>query len=567
MYPKIDSETKQLPDGEMCNIKGNMQQMKKKDINCQQFFPKTTKMTKDFMDKMYVKKLAKAETYVLEDGSKCRTISVIAALVVLFLFSFFGVFFMWYTDGFNNIIYSNMVIREGAPGYEIWRKPPLKILVKVYLFNYTNVDRFEDGQDAKLNVQEKGPYVYEESMERVNLNFSGNRVSFQLKKSYKFVPELSKGRQNDIIVVPNMFLLGATAINRYSSFLTKLTVSSGLNGLYSKAFLSLAADRLIMGYDDSMYALSRSIMVFQDKKMADKIGLLSKNIGVSDDVMTVHTGQGDIDKIGKILSVNGKDKVNFWSTEECNSFTDSTDGTLFSPKAVSQKKPLKVFQKDMFRHVPLVFKKESTILDGDIPSYTYEVPDNFFDSPDYYPANQCYCEMDGGTCPPHGLFNSTLCSMGVPTFISNPHFHRADPKLTESITGLNPNGTLHGTTMELHPTMGFPMSGNTRLQINMQILKISEFSQLYKYQDGMILPIAWFDVSMQDKYLPEEIKDIIATTTHTVALIKNLLKYGSIVIAIMTLIPIAANLRYKMTKNKRRDSTRPLRKQDSEVEA
>lgn len=99
------------------------------------------------------------------------------------------------------------------------------------------------------------------------------------------------------------------------------------------------------------------------------------------------------------------------------SFADSTDGTLFSPKAVSQRKPLKIYQKDMGRHVDLVFKKENTVLDGDIPSFTYEIPDYVFDSPDYYPQNQCYCEMDGGTCPPHGLFNSTLPAMGKNLFM------------------------------------------------------------------------------------------------------------------------------------------------------
>lgn len=54
-----------------------------------------------------------------------------------------------------------MIIREGAPGFEIWRKPPIKMLTNVYLFNYTNVDRYEEGLDDKLNVEEKGPYVYE----------------------------------------------------------------------------------------------------------------------------------------------------------------------------------------------------------------------------------------------------------------------------------------------------------------------------------------------------------------------------------------------------------------------
>lgn len=72
---------------------------------------------------------------------------------------------------------------------------------------------------------------------------------------------------------------------------------------------------------------------------------------------------------------------------------------------------------------------------------------------------------------------------------------------------------------------------------------------------------------MEDKDLPQEIKDIIAMSTHTVALIKNLLKYGSIVLAIVTMIPILVNIRYKMRKSKSRDGTRTLRPQELVIDA
>lgn len=67
----------------------------------------------------------------------------------------------------------------------------------------------------------------------------------------------------------------ATALNRYANFFTRFTVAGGLSGVYSKTFLNLAADRFIMGYDDSLYSISKNIMMFQDKKLADKLGLLS----------------------------------------------------------------------------------------------------------------------------------------------------------------------------------------------------------------------------------------------------------------------------------------------------
>ncbi|KAL3270554.1 hypothetical protein HHI36_021092 [Cryptolaemus montrouzieri] len=291
------------------------QAISQKERNVKQFFPKTTKLTKDFIGKVNISKFAKSDTYVFGDEWRNSRLLIITGLLILFLTSFFGIIFMWYTDGFNNIIYSNLVITEGSPAFEMWRNPTPKPLVKVYIFNYTNVDRYEEGIDTKLNVEEKGPYVYEDTMERINIKFNGSYVSYQVKRSYRFVPELSNGRQNDIVVVPNMLMLGIAGVHRYSNFFTRLTISGGLNGYYAKPFIRIAADRYIIGYDDELYTLSKSVMRFQDKKPADKLGLLSLKVGENPDVYTMHTGLGDIDQIGTIKSWNGKTHFGYWSTK------------------------------------------------------------------------------------------------------------------------------------------------------------------------------------------------------------------------------------------------------------
>ena len=41
-----------------------------------------------------------------------------------------------------------------------WRKPPMKPLVRVYLYNYTNTVEFTTGMAKKLRVEEVGPYSY-----------------------------------------------------------------------------------------------------------------------------------------------------------------------------------------------------------------------------------------------------------------------------------------------------------------------------------------------------------------------------------------------------------------------
>jgi CD36 family len=52
-------------------------------------------------------------------------------------------------------------MRPGSFIYYMWEKPPLAVIMQLYLFNITNADAFLSGVDKKLKVVEVGPYVYQ----------------------------------------------------------------------------------------------------------------------------------------------------------------------------------------------------------------------------------------------------------------------------------------------------------------------------------------------------------------------------------------------------------------------
>lgn len=85
--------------------------------------------------------------------------------------------------------------------------------------------------------------------------------------------------------------------------------------------------------------------------------------------------------------------------------------------------------------------------------------------------------------------------LGVPLFVSYPHFYGGDASLREAIDGLK---TLQKkdveTYLNIHPTMGFSMTGKARLQLNIQVQKAFGVHQLDRYEDGLLLPLAWFDI-------------------------------------------------------------------------
>lgn len=49
---------------------------------------------------------------------------------------------------------------DGSETFEMWRDPPIELILKVYLFNVTNKDEYMSGKDEKLKFQQVGPYAY-----------------------------------------------------------------------------------------------------------------------------------------------------------------------------------------------------------------------------------------------------------------------------------------------------------------------------------------------------------------------------------------------------------------------
>lgn len=195
--------------------------------------------------------------------------------------------------------------------------------------------------------------------------------------------------------------------------------------------------------------------------------------GTSRDVMTIYSGEDDIRKLALMDNFNGSPKLNFWATDECNR-VDGTDGSQFPPQYMDKKHSLEVFIKSFCRKFPLVYDSEVNIYDG-IPAWRYKAPLNVFSNPSINPANQCYCHMESGTCPPSGVFNVTRC-FDAPIFSSFPHFFTGEESLFRNIEGLKPDENKHRTYADVHPRLAFPIDGASRFQINVQVHKVNMVS-------------------------------------------------------------------------------------------
>lgn len=58
------------------------------------------------------------------------------------------------------MVQQNLILKNGTLRFDAWYKVPVHANLRVYLFNYTNIEEFESGKDSKLKLQEVGPYTY-----------------------------------------------------------------------------------------------------------------------------------------------------------------------------------------------------------------------------------------------------------------------------------------------------------------------------------------------------------------------------------------------------------------------
>ena len=104
----------------------------------------------------------------------------------------------------NYIIESKVALLPGTEVSQAWISPPLTPLLKIYYFNATNAEEYLNG--GKLRVQEVGPFVYEEKWVREDVEWSedDSEVSFRMRRTYHYRPDLSKGSLTDEVILPNV---------------------------------------------------------------------------------------------------------------------------------------------------------------------------------------------------------------------------------------------------------------------------------------------------------------------------------------------------------------------------
>ncbi|OQR93551.1 hypothetical protein THRCLA_08425 [Thraustotheca clavata] len=103
-----------------------------------------------------------------------------------------------------------------------WQTPQLR---SYYVFNITNIDQVLAG-NALPNVQQLGPYVYNESSTKYNIQLNTSYVSYSVANTYQFNAVRSNGSANDTIVTVNTTYARTLAKLQNAGFSERLLVAS-----------------------------------------------------------------------------------------------------------------------------------------------------------------------------------------------------------------------------------------------------------------------------------------------------------------------------------------------------
>uniref|UniRef100_A0A1A9W4M7 Scavenger receptor class B member 1 n=1 Tax=Glossina brevipalpis TaxID=37001 RepID=A0A1A9W4M7_9MUSC len=386
-------------------------------------------------------------------------------------------------------ILQNLRLWNNTLSYHYWQRPGVIRLTKVYIFNVTNPDGFLNGEKPRL--QEVGPFVYREDMQKVNVKFHDNfTVSYQHKKILEFVPELSIDN-NTPIVTPNIPLLTLTSLSPKLGYVLSKTISVILTAAKFKPFINVTADQLVFGYDDPLVALAHRFYPKHIRPM-ERMGLLLARNGTLTEVSSIKTGHNSMNEFGYIDRLNGLDHLPHWKQSPCTSITGS-EGSFFPPRDITNSDIVYVYDKDLCRVIPLKYS-HGVKKDG-IHADLYYLPEDSYGDSQHNPENRCFDTRDYK--PIKGLQNISPCQYGAPVYLSNPHFYQSDAQLLDTVEGLKPRKERHETYFKIQPKLGVPLEGKVRIQLNLRVTQAKDVFAVRNFRT-FNFPIMWLEEGVSE---------------------------------------------------------------------
>ncbi|XP_065208801.1 lysosome membrane protein 2-like [Planococcus citri] len=447
-------------------------------------------------------------------------------LSVLFVFGLCGTTIMWFTTIYHDEIFKTLTLGNGTKLHVAWKNPPLKPLLCVHIFNYTNVHEYfsddnKDGENKgkiKLKVKDTGPYCFREEIERTNIVFlnNGTSLSYNERRIHTFDVEASKGSLNDTVYVPNVLILSLYKAVRDS--LRIIRTPSYMLVKDAEVIKKVNVSDYLFGYEDGTFSVITGLKSFfssSPKKIPKRFGVLMKRTGLSNDTIVIRTGDGALDEMGQVTEINNITDFEAWKSASCD-LVSGSDGLFFKRSAVQNHRDVQLFHKDSCRTLPLTYESTVDVGSG-IMANRYKLRSDIFDYSRR--ENSCFCNISK-SCERVGVLDISTCSAvsEAPMVISRPHFLDSNANLDENnepiIEGFEPDIAKHDFRIDIFPPIGLTVRTLMRMQLNIMVNNPENDAEgLRPFNDKTILPIVW--VEMNSGEVPEKMFSLLYHLTYT----------------------------------------------------
>lgn len=178
----------------------------------------------------------------------------------------------WCTTIFEDAILSQLALKNGTQTFAWWKDPPVHPLLKVRVFNYTNLEEYQAGNASKLRVEELGPYIYRETITRVNVVLNDNgTVTYQ-----EGIGNVWEGgrSEDELIRVPNFPLMAAVKHSKDINYLAQLGLTAGVTLLQAEPFKTLTVKEFLWGYSDNLLNAAHTLYSITKPLPYEKFGML-----------------------------------------------------------------------------------------------------------------------------------------------------------------------------------------------------------------------------------------------------------------------------------------------------
>ncbi|KAG4077516.1 hypothetical protein HA402_002943 [Bradysia odoriphaga] len=431
----------------------------------------------------------------------------IAIFGALFLFgSLLGCVSSLYFKASNQNVPHWFAIKEiGLPGSkarERYVKSPDPIEFRIYLFHVTNKDEVING--SKPMLQEIGPYVFEEWMQKFNItdNDSEDTLTFNMKKTFIFRPDLSKGLTgNENITMVHPLIMGMALTTNVKRKPMLKVVNKIINAMYHNPtdpfWTGRVMDYLFDGIEidcTSEYFGVRAVCSLFEAGDIKSVVPLRENFfrfsalggmnGSGTGTYEVKRGVKNFHDVGRIVSFDNKTEMDVWGGDECNRY-EGTDSTVFPPD-IQKENGLWSFEPEICMSIGAHYDRESNY--HGVPTIRFAL--DFGDARENKDL-ECFCGDPPTDCPrrTRDLFDC----IDAPLILSLPHFYNADPSiLCQFQSGLNPNQNEHAFYMDYERASGSVPNAVKRYQINMDVVPIDEVESM-KHLPDVIMPLFWIE--------------------------------------------------------------------------